>query len=223
LRGQFCDIATPRAAPVALWRVARWFVEVLHNLFGGPAYIAWMHTLRADEHKRIAEWLACAEAMLRRLLLIEAAAMPKPNTRPLLRTPRQRVRRLVYFEEDKPENWAVRFRVLAAPRRPRVRLPKYGPPRPRERVSREDRWCSTRFKPCKLYDAWPLALRYEAVLRVYNDPFPYARRLARQLYARPHRHAEALAAPPKATHRIDRFDEMRALAQERWRERRSSA
>ena len=29
--------------------------------------------------------------------------------------------------------------------------------------------------------AWPLAERFEALLRVYNDPMPYARRLARRL------------------------------------------
>ncbi len=34
-------------------------------------------------------------------------------------------------------------------------------------------------------DAWPLAHRSEALLRVFNDPIPYARRLARRLAARP--------------------------------------
>jgi hypothetical protein len=33
----------------------------------------------------MASWLRCAEAMLRRLILIEASAIAKPNTRPLLK------------------------------------------------------------------------------------------------------------------------------------------
>jgi hypothetical protein len=35
--------------------------------------------------------------------------------------------------------------------------------------------------PMRLRDAWALALRYEALIRAYNNPAPYARRLAHRL------------------------------------------
>jgi hypothetical protein len=34
----------------------------------------------------------------------------------------------------------------------------------------------------RFYSAWPIAERVEAILRVYNEPVRYARRLARRLY-----------------------------------------
>jgi hypothetical protein len=222
LRGQSCDIATPRTAPLALWRAARWFLVWLHALFGAPSDIAFQHTYRRADHTRLSQWLRSAEAMLRRLLLIEAGAYEKPNTRPLLAASRQRVRRRVYFYPDKPEDWRVSFRVLEGARRRRVRLPKFGPRKPPKRVSREDRWSYENFKPVTFASAWPLALRFEACLRVFNDPAPYARRLSRRLHATPHRLREALRAPPEASHRIDGFDSAGEHAQKAWRERRSS-
>jgi hypothetical protein len=45
--------------------------------------------------------------------------------------------------------------------------------------------------------AWPLAERYEALIRVFNDPAPYAKRLAARLHALPHRAAELLRLPKR--------------------------
>jgi hypothetical protein len=222
--------SSQRAAPIALWRAARAFLGVLHALFGAPEDVAFQHTLTRKAHGQLASWLRCAEAMLRRLLLIEAAAYPKPNTRPLLRPARERVRKLRDFTHDHPEAWRVSFRVLYRPpasRRLALRsesgVHAGGPPAVRKRVSREDRWCAENFKPVTFRDAWPLAERYEALLRVFNDPAPYARRLARRLHATPHRLSEALRAPPEAVHRIDAFEDLTTRASSAWRERRSSA
>jgi hypothetical protein len=223
LCGQVCDIAAPRAAPLVLWRAAGAFLTLLYNLFGAPEDVAAQHTLTGQAHAQLAAWLRCAEAMLRRLLLIEAAAYAKPNTRPLLRAQRQRVRRAVAVFADKPENWRVSFRVFASPPRRRARAPKFGPRTAPVRVSREDRWSYENFKPVTLRDAWPLAERYEALMRAYNDPAPYARRLSRRLHATPHRLAEALRAPPEAAHRIEVFGDLTERARLAWRERRSSA
>jgi hypothetical protein len=63
-----------------------------HALFGAPEAVAAIHTLTGKAHAHMASWLRVGEAMLRRLLVIEAAAYPKPNTRPLLHAPRKRVR-----------------------------------------------------------------------------------------------------------------------------------
>ncbi len=54
--------------------------------------------------------------------------------------------------------------------------------------------------------AWPLAERYEAILRVFNNPEPYARRLARQLHATPHRVRELFRAPLEFEHRVDQCE-----------------
>jgi hypothetical protein len=198
--------AAARTAPLALWRVAEGFLQILHALFGAPERIAAQHTLTAKAHAHMALWLRCAEAMLRRLLLIEASAYDKPNTRPLLTPPRQRMRKLMSFTAEEPEKWRVSFRCLSLDRRlpagkPSCRQDAGGPSK---RISREDR-CSANWKPVKFRSAWPLAERFEALIRVFNDPAPYARRLARRLHANPHRLAEMLRAPPEAEHRIDRY------------------
>ncbi len=234
-RSQCCEAAAARTAPIALWRAARMFLEWLHVLFGAPEDVARQHTFVRAHHTRLSQWLACAEAMLRRLLLIEASAYPKPNTRPLLHPStllgRKRVPRRVEFWPDKPQDWRVSFRVLHLDRRRRAgeRARRCtagagedagGPSKP---ISHEDRWSYENFKGVTFADAWPLALRYEACLRVFNDPAPYARRLSRRLHATPHRRAEALRAPPQARHRIDHFEEARERGVDAWREWRSSA
>lgn len=61
--------------------------------------------------------------------------------------------------------------------------------------------------------AWPLAKRYEAMLRAFNDPLVYARRLSRHLHATPHRLREVLRAPPEAANRIDRYEELSDAAE----------
>ncbi|MBL8538246.1 MAG: hypothetical protein JNM59_12645 [Hyphomonadaceae bacterium] len=62
--------------------------------------------------------------------------------------------------------------------------------------------------------AWPLAERYEAILRAFNDPVAAARRLAARLFARPREGARVLSEPPDACHRIDRHEELQAAAHE---------
>lgn len=52
-------------------------------------------------------------------------------------------------------------------------------------------------KPTKFYSAWPLAERYEALLRVFNNPAPFAKRLAARLHATPHRAAELMRLPAR--------------------------
>lgn len=215
-----------RIAPLALWRAAQAFLGVLHMLFGAPETVAAKHTLTAKAHAHMASWLRSAEAMLRRLLLIEASAYPKPNTRPLLHTRRPRTKKLMTFSPDAPEAWRVRFRCFSSDRR----LPagrkggRQDAGAPRKRLSREDRWCAEYLgQPPKFRSAWPLAERYEALIRVFNDPAPYARRLSKRLHATPHRLREVLRAPPEAAGRVDHFEECRECAEQSWRPHFSSA
>lgn len=72
------DTQTDRTAPLALWRVAEAFMHILHALFGAPEHVAERHTLRFTAYTLLLSWLRAGEAMMRRLLLIEAAAYAKP-------------------------------------------------------------------------------------------------------------------------------------------------
>jgi len=256
-----------RTAPLALWRVASAILHTLHMLFGAPEHVAARSTLTGKQHGMMASWLRSAEALMRRLLLIEASAFPKPNTRPLLpREPRQRARKRREFFADQPQNWRVSFRCFApGPRAPRGKTPgnaaaarlerlqqlgaQPGQPifiyreerdditqgprpsrvyarrrsrRPAQRsqpIPAQDRfWVhESELEPLVVRSARPLAERYEALLRVFNDPAPYARRLAARLHATPHRMKEALRAPPEARERIESFDECGERAMEAWR------
>jgi hypothetical protein len=168
-----------------LWLIAQDFINVLASLFGRSEEIAARHTILRPEWRLIGHWLRAGEALMRMLLMIEAAALPKPNTRmPLLREKRTRAKRMMEFWSDKPDDWRVSFRVLLSDhRRPRRR--GAGDP------NKSDPWDAARFK-----SAWPLAERAEALLRVFNDPLPYAQRLARRLYAVPHRARDVLLYTP---------------------------
>jgi hypothetical protein len=183
--------------------VARAFLNTLHALFGGPERIAFQHTLTKEPYQLLLSWLRCGEAMMRRLLLIEAAAHPAPNTRPLLHPKRIRVRKLVGFDADKPETWRVNFRCFA--------------PTDRRLLAGKKRCRQDAGGPRRFHSAWPLAERCEALIRVFNDPAPFARRLAKRLHAVPHRLAEILRAPPEAEHRIERFEALTHAAAARWR------
>ncbi len=143
-----------RHAPLALWRAAQAFLGVLHMLFGAPETVAAKHTLTGKAHAHMASWLRSAEAMLRRLLLIEASAYPKPNTRPLLHTRRPRTRKLMTFRPDAPEAWRVRFRCFSSPMLRQAQHDAEGgaagpvsvslslSKAKRPRLSREERWCA---------------------------------------------------------------------------------
>ncbi len=155
---------------------------------------------------------------MRHLLLIEAAHYAKPNTRPLLRERRARVRRLVTFEADNPEAWRVSFRCFLGDTHARTGRRQSDPPvrracvSPRKRRSREERWCAGYSPKLKFYSAWPLALRAEAMLRAFNNPELYARRLAARLHATPHRAASLTRHPPNLPHVIDDFVTLREHA-----------
>jgi hypothetical protein len=217
------EAASARQAPLKLWRVAQAFLATLYVLFGDPEDVAARHTLTLKAHSFMAGWLRCAEALLRRLLVLEAAAYPKPNTRPLLKPRQKRTRKLVGFDADAPEQWRVSFRCFASPgrgardsgRRDRcASIPKSLVPSP---SSRKDRWHPMHWKPVTFRSAWPLAERYEALLRVFNNPAAYARRLARRLHALPHRLGETLRAPPEAAHRVELFEDLGERVRAAWR------
>ncbi|WP_395645978.1 hypothetical protein [Terricaulis sp.] len=116
-------------APPALYRIARAFICVLHDLFGGPEDIARAHALTHAAYKILLSWIQVGEAMMRRLIAIEAATFPKPSTRPLLYTSRKRARRMMEFWPEKPDEWRVSFRTTVTTHRTGPRAPRKPPQR----------------------------------------------------------------------------------------------
>ncbi len=135
--------------------------------------------------------------MMRRLIAIEAAAFPA-RAAAKSRGPRPRTRRLVEFHPDKPDDWRVSFRCFSDRRRPR-------------------RQTTHRTNPARhFHDAWPLAERYEALIRAFDDPLRYARRLAARLHAAPQKLKALLTAPPEYSHRVDRAEAFTRSAERAW-------
>jgi hypothetical protein len=203
-------------APVALWRIAATLMQTLYGLFGNPEDVAAQHTFLKREYLLLRTWLRVAEALLRRLLILEAAAFAKPPP-PRPRPARRRVRKLRYFYPEKPQDWRVSFRCFSPARR--NSSPACGGSGSRRLVRRSSKSKGgsrgARPAPKRFFGAWPLAERYEAILRVFNNPIPYARRLAKRLYAQPQRRNGVMRAPADAHHKIGGEDwaELTALCE----------
>ncbi len=178
-------------------------MQALYALFGNPEDIAQAPHRQARAYKQMATWIAAGEALLRRLLMIEAAAAtPAPPRKPRpKRAARARTR--VACLPDQPQAWRVSFRALPSPRK------RFRSWRPRRSL----------FAPRRIVDAWPLALRYEALIRVCNNPGPYAARLARHLRAAPRRARTMLRGSPAIVTTIgrDALHELTKAAKSAWR------
>ncbi|HYD86397.1 MAG TPA: hypothetical protein VEA80_02880 [Vitreimonas sp.] len=199
-----------RHAPLEFWRIAEWFLRTLHGLFGAPEEIAAQHTLTAKAYKLMAPWFSVGEAILRRLLLIEAAAYDAPAPRRIPRAKRPRKRRLVTFYPDDAASWRVHFRCMPAAERAVGTGAAQRPQNARASFGLQFR------------SAWPLALRFEAMLRVFNAPQAYAKRLARRLRGNPNAVEAVLRAPPEYAHRADRAEELTEAAKSAQQRRDSS-
>lgn len=182
-----------RFAPIALWRVASRLMVTLFNLFGEPHVLAFKYTLTERDYKLACDWLRTLEALFRKLLFIEASYYAREASRTKPRTKHKRARRWMTFTEDNPDAWRVSFRFTTCG--------ALGPHRATTHRHPDE---STRAPyPTRFNSAWPLAERFEALLRVHNNPAPFAKRLARRLYASPPSIADLQRAPESLAHRID--------------------
>lgn len=163
----------------------------LFNLFGEPQELARQHSMSANDHKLASNWLRCVEALFRKLLLIEASHYEHHVTQEKPRQRAKRERREMAFFPESPQAWRVTFRSYR-------RLPAGKP-----RGTRIARSCRLEAGGTRFHSAWPIAERFEALLRVHDNPAPYAKRLARRLYANPERIAAITREPPELQHRID--------------------
>lgn len=108
-----------------LWETARWFMRWLLAICGGPSEIAAVNVLARRERRDILHWLRPVEALVRRLLVAEAArlAADLPADRPgqgesdAPPLPRRRTavhaRHAPAPDPEHPEQWAVRFSLSA--------------------------------------------------------------------------------------------------------------
>ena len=175
------------------------------SLFGAPLEIADKRALMRKDRREILAWLGPVEALARRLLLLKALSLPKPN-QPA--PPPAAQGKLVIAFTDRPEwspgenaeDWRVSFRVL-----PRGALrPRTGAPQTDQRGG------------AITMTAFPLARRIEALRRVLENPEPALARLTRFLAARRDEVATAFAPfrPPAACCReaLDETQEALELA-----------
>jgi len=160
------------------------FIVTLFNLFGAPDRVARQGVLTRAQHALMLSWLRAGEAMLRRLLLIEARALQLTPVAPRMRVRKPRTTHPHAFDADSPETWRVSFRCTyrRLPAGSVARNAKQSPPVRGRRYA----------------NAWPIAERMEAMLHVYNDPATRARSLARWLTRHDDRALELIEAPEEA-------------------------
>lgn len=215
-----------RSAPAPLWRAMRAFLCLLFDMFGEPRDIAARGWLDPKSRALIMPWLRAGEAFLRRLLFIEALALCADALGPRQkRLARQRPRTLCEFHADKPEKWRVSFRLLPGARnrppgrgRRSVKKPALGlaralltppPALTSQAIYAPEAPAVARslqrapHAPRESGNAWPIAERFESMLRAYNAPHEAAQRLARTLLCNKQRALRALR--PAHAHIVDLF------------------
>jgi hypothetical protein len=171
-----------RNAPIDLWRRMREFLCECFGLFGEPQELADRHTLLFKDYKLILPWLRAAEALMRRFLLIEAALLPFQSSPARGGSgSRQLVRRSSKSEGGGRETKGdvdAHAQSRASP------SDRFATTSPASGGGKDPHAALVRKLSPKFRSAIPLALRFEAVLRVYNNPLPFARRLAARLRKR---------------------------------------
>lgn len=171
-------------APTALylWRVLRFYIEQACQMFGTPSALAQRIWLSPAEHRLIAAALRLLEKLLRRLIFLQAvAAPPEPILAPAetKRRPRRGmpVTFGVSFDVEDSSTWRASFKCNACVDRPRARGQR------REAAS----------PLINAVSAAPLAMRFEALIRAFNEPSKFARHMIRTMLAEPQTSVRVLA------------------------------
>ncbi|MGE3302801.1 MAG: hypothetical protein AB7M12_06775 [Hyphomonadaceae bacterium] len=196
--------------PTAWAQVAQ-LVGWIVALFGAPGELAQRLGLARRTRAQLLQWLAPAEALARRLLVIEAAASPAANTpaplAPLGRLPTVFADRAPRALQEDSAQWPVVFH-LGLPRRAPANPPNRRLPAP----------------PRTPFNAAPLARRLEALARLCANRAGAVARLARRLRAQPETAARAFLPYPHAAAGPAAEPLARAQADiEAWRARRDSS
>lgn len=181
--------------PIAdLWRAARALYERMRTALGAPEAIARRREIEPEALAAMRAWLRPLEALVRKLILIEAAALAR---RPEPPRPQQAKRPpLVHYGPapqapyPQPRERNARFRLWPRRKPHPARIRQLGPPllvrdiyRERFREAQADRLNMVRFM--RAPEPQRIAGRIAALERVLAKPLVAARRLARKLRTAP--------------------------------------
>jgi hypothetical protein len=175
-------MSIPTTAPKHLWQAVRDFLCTFFTFVGHPADLAAKGFVNARSHAHLIAWLRAGEHFLRRLLFIEANALTVlPASCRQTAACKAAVRTTRAFDIANPETWRASFHCTV--------------PVDRRRLAGMCRRRPAGTPAVHAYPTLPLARRYEALLRAFNNPLPLARRLARTLTRTPTR-ADQLRTRP---------------------------
>jgi hypothetical protein len=200
------SLAAAHPNSTSLWTIAEEMLSLMTLALGGPGLIAAIERITRGAKRDILDWLAPLELLVRKLLLVEAAKLPRAAekrstpralTLAMVKSWRQRRKpRLMPIEPNRPSTWRVTFRI-ALPPDPleRKRKPDHDAPhiyvlgRPslvrdimRDQAAAARKAALAQRTVARANNTLKrLAQRFEAVRRVIADPAPHALRLARLL------------------------------------------
>lgn len=186
----------PPERTIVFWNHVRFFIETIWALFGGPETIASLHNLTRRDHTLLSAWLRKAEALVRALLVIEAASLSAAETKVRKHKAVKRDGKTCQFNADEPHLWRVSFKLSDNMRTGSIQ----------PRVGRFDH-ADARFP-----NAWPLAERFEALLRVFDAPELYVKRATRLIRRNPR--IRALTCMPMFEGFEEIFEPLRPLLRE---------
>lgn len=220
------------ASPAALWENARGCWEAFALLFGTPLQLLGEVFIRRSERAHANAFLRSLEALVRRLLLVEAATVipgegaerRRPGTQPSkqlyplgsgspLRSgrndnPGDNASTELDTESTSrwPAHFALRLNILLGANLAEPRTPNTRHNRPTTPAHLHDPTDSPTDQLPKFDFAAPIALRIEALRRVIDAPGAYIRRTARALAAFRRRNRPPILLPvPQITGDNQRF------------------
>jgi hypothetical protein len=156
------------------------------TLFDSPRTLACLQLVVAARRDDILAWLRPIEQLIRRLLLLEAQSLPPAqNPAPAPRAKAPRKRRLITLDPEAPQTWPAHFRLAQTARKP--------PANPLRRACK-------RADNAGLYPSFALAERWQAVLRVAENPARYVLRAAAFLKRAPLILERLCKPPPRHAH-----------------------
>ena len=178
------SLAAANDPTAPLWQTLRDFIAQAFSLFGAPHEIAQQSVRLREEHSLFLRYLRQCETLLRKLLFIDALALSGGDTHAHAGTGKAeqspghacvsppRTRRFHEQDPDNSEQWRVTFRLIGDTHALRG---------PRKQCPAESLACVSPIKnsAARFTSTWPAAERFEALLRAFNDPAPYVKRLAR--------------------------------------------
>jgi hypothetical protein len=183
---------------LSLWTAARAMFARLRAAIGESAVIAGYARLNDGERRSIRVWLRPLEAMVRKIVLIEAMALalePEAPSRPRRKTTRARAGKrrtsLRLWPRNPPPSRGPRIRALG----PDIMVRDIYRDRARLALARH----LSAIRGARTPEGLRVAARIDALERVIARPRPAARRLARKLRVKPSLALKlAVATPPRS-------------------------